>query len=33
MSTGRPIKVLDEEQITDATQGIAGYKPKAADED
>ena len=28
MSTGRPIKVLDEEQITDATQGIAGYKTK-----
>ena len=32
MSTGHPIKVLDDKQTVDATRGIAGYKPKVVDE-
>ena len=31
MSTGRTIKILDDQQMADAVQGVAGYSPKSVD--
>ena len=31
MSTGRTIKILDDQQTADAVQGVAGYSPKSVD--